>query len=70
MEVGTEYSKKRLHGHSYLENFLETVEDVPQSVKDLLKLSRAGVEMFVAVQKKLLAALRDNELIRDRVQNS
>jgi len=68
MEVGAEYSKKRLHGRSYFGNLLETVEDVPSSVKELLKLSRAGLEMFAAVQKKLLAALRENGLIRDRVR--
>ncbi len=68
MEVGAEYSKKRLHGRSYFNKLLETVEDVPPSVKELLKLSRAGLEMFCAVQKKLLAALRENELIRDRVR--
>jgi len=68
MEVGAEYSKKRLHGHTYFKNLLETVEDVPSSVKELLNLSRAGVELFAAVQKKLLAALRENELIRERVR--
>lgn len=68
MEVGAEYSKKRLHGRSYFKNLLDTVEDVPQSVKEMLKLSRAGLEMFAAVQKKLLGALRENELIRDRVR--
>ncbi len=67
MEVGAEYSKKRLHGRTYFKNLLETVEDVPPSVKELLKLSRAGLEMFAAVQKKLLVAIRENELIRDRV---
>jgi transposase len=68
MEVGAEYSKKRLHGRSYFNNLLETVEDVPSSVKELLKLSRSGLEMFVAVQKKLLKALRENEMLRDRVR--
>ena len=68
MEVGAEYSKRRLHGRKYFGNLLDTVEDVPPSVKELLKLSRAGLEMFAAVQKKLLAALRDHELIRERVQ--
>jgi len=68
MEVGAEYSKKRLHGRTYFKNLLETVEDVPSSVKELLNLSRAGVELFAAVQKKLLAALRENELIRERVR--
>jgi transposase len=68
MEVGAEYSKRRLHGRKYFNNLLETVEDVPPSVKELLKLSRAGLEMFTAVQKKLLAALRENERIRERVR--
>jgi len=68
MEVGAEYSKKRLHGRTYFTNLLETVEDVPSSVKELLRLSRSGLEMFAVVQKKLLAALRENELIRERVQ--
>jgi transposase len=68
MEVGAEYTKRRLHGRKYFGNLLETVEDVPSSVKELLKLSRAGLEMFTAVQKKLLAALQENELIRERVR--
>jgi transposase len=68
MEVGAEYSKKRLHGRSYFANLLETVEDVPPSVKELLKFSRAGLEIFTVVQKKLVAVLRENSLIRERVQ--
>src|SRR6185369_3582759 len=68
MEVGAEYSKKRLHGRSYFANLLETVEAVPSSVKELLKFSRAELEIFTTVQKKLLLALRENSLIRERVQ--
>ena len=68
MEVGAEYSKKRLNGRSYFSDFLETVEDVPPSVKEMLKLSRAGLEMFAAVQKKLLTVLCENGLIQERVQ--
>jgi transposase len=68
MEVGADYSKKRLHGRTYFRNLLEMVEDVPSSVKELLKLSRSGLEMFAVVQKKLLAALRENNLISERVR--
>jgi len=68
MEVGAEYSKKRLHGRSYFAKLLDTVEDVPASVKELLRFSRGGLEIFTAVQKKLLSALRDNSLIHERVQ--
>ena len=68
MEVGATYDKSRLHGKKYFANLLERVEDVPDSVKELLTLSRSGFEMFDSVQKKLVKALRENELIRERVR--
>lgn len=68
MEVGATYDKKKLHGKRYFGAFLERVEDVPDSVKELLKLSRHGFEMFDGIQKKLVMALRKNELIHERVQ--
>lgn len=68
MEVGAEYNKKRLHGKKYFKNLLETVDEIPQSVKELLQMSRAGYEMFQTVQKQLVKALRTNSLIRERVQ--
>ncbi len=68
MEVGASYDKKRLHGKKYFGLLLERVEDVPDSVKELLKLSRTGFEMFDGIQKKLVGALRNNRLIKDRVQ--
>ena len=46
---------------------LERVEDVPDSVKDLLRLSRSNLELFTAVQKRLIATLREQPLIRERV---
>jgi len=68
MEVGASYSKKRLHGKKYFNELLERVEEIPPSVKELLKLSRSSFEMFRAVQKRLVETLRDNSLIRDRVR--
>jgi transposase len=68
MEVGASYSKKRLHGKKYFHELLERVDEIPPSVKELLKLSRASFEMFSVVQKRLVKALRSNELILDRVQ--
>ncbi len=69
MEVGASYSKRRLHGKKYFHELLERVEEIPPSVKDLLKLSRASFEMFRDVQKRLIAGLRDNDLIRERVRH-
>lgn len=68
MEVGATYDKRRLHGKKYFYQLLERVEDVPESVKELLLLSRSNMELFTAVQKKLVKALRENPLIRDRVE--
>jgi len=68
METGTPYNKDKLHGKKYFGNLLERVEDVPDSVKDMLKLSRSSLEMFEAVQKKLVNTLRKDSLIRERVQ--
>jgi len=44
------YDKKRLHGKKYFGALLERVEDVPDSVKELLKLSRNSFEMFDALE--------------------
>ena len=68
MEVGAQYSKKRLYGKKYFNKLLERVEDVPKSVKELLKLSRSGFELYDGIQKKLVNVLRENKQIHDRVQ--
>lgn len=67
MEVGAPYNKKRLHGKRYFDQMLDEIEYVPTSVIDLLKLSRSSLEFFQEVQKRLLAELKQNPLIRDRV---
>ena len=67
MEVGAEYNKKRLKGKKYFHAILETIAEIPASVKELLKLSRAGFEMFHDIQKKLVQTLRTDNLIRERV---
>ena len=67
MEVGISYSKKRLHGKKYFRELLERVDEIPPSVKELLKLSRSSYEMFRSFQKRLVETLRTDSLIRDRV---
>ena len=69
MEVGVSYSKRRLHGKKYFRELLERVEEIPPSVKDLLKLSRSSYEMFRSFQKRLVDTLSTNSLIRDRVHH-
>jgi transposase len=68
MEVGVTYNKRSLHGRRYFNNLLERVEDVPDSVKELLILSRGNLELFSAIQKKLINTLREQPLISERVK--
>jgi len=68
MEVGVPYSKRRLHGKKYFQELLDRVEDIPPSVKGLLQLSRSGYEMFRSFQKRLVETIREDVLIRDRVE--
>lgn len=68
MEVGAEYNKESLHGKKYFSQLLDTVEDVPDSVKDLLRLSRSSLEMFDQTQQQLLARLEKETLLKKRLE--
>ena len=68
MEVGATYNKQRLHGRRYFTALLEELEEVPESVKDLLRLTRGALEMFEATQKQLVRRLRAAPLLAGRVE--
>jgi transposase len=68
MEVGAEYNKQQLHGKKYFHELLDNLEEAPESVKRLLRLSRGALEMFEAAQQEILAGLRKNALLSARVE--
>lgn len=68
MEVGAEYSKQRLHGEKYFGDLLNQLEEVPESVKDLLRLSRGALVVFQTTQQKLLIGLRKHARLSERVK--
>ena len=68
MEAGAEYNKQRLHGKQYFTELLDTLEEVPESAKDLLRLSRGAMEMFETMQQQLVARLEKNPLLAKRVK--
>lgn len=68
METGVEYNQQRLHGKGYFQELMENLREVPGSVKHLLRLSRASLEMFEVTQLRLLKALRTNTLLAERVK--
>ncbi len=67
MEVGAEYNTSKLHGSKYFKELLDNLEDVPESVIDLLKITRCNLDTFTNLQKSLLHALRADSLINQRV---
>ncbi len=67
MERGVEYDAHRLHGNAYFAALLDTLDDVPQSVVDLLRLSRSLMLMFNKLQQRLLRALTEHRDIEERV---
>ena len=67
METGTAYNKERLHGKAYFSELLGSLQEVPRSVVELLQLSRGQVELFAAIQRRLLQGLREHAELSQRV---
>jgi transposase len=68
METGTPFVKEKLHGKKYFARLIQTLEEVPESVKDLLAMSRGAMEMFQSTQKRLLRCLLAHRKLGPRVE--
>src|SRR5580658_10565588 len=68
MESGTAFNKEKLHGKKYFANLMKTLEEVPESVKDLLRMSRGSMEMFESTQKQLIKRLLAEPALQQRVE--
>jgi transposase len=68
MEVGAEYNKEKLHRKGYFHELLDNIKNVPESVMELLKLTRGATEMFEAAQHRLVAGLGRHPQLRERVE--
>ncbi len=67
MEVGVQYDANRIHRQGYFYELLDHLEETPPSVRELLRTTRCGLEMFQAAQKQLLEALKKHAHLRERV---
>jgi len=67
MEEGVSYNARRLHRKRYFAELLDSLE-TPASVLQLLRLSRASLEMFQAVERRLIHELQRNSQLRARVE--
>ncbi len=68
METGTPFVKEKLHGKKYFANLIQTLEEVPDSVKDLLEMSRGAMEMFQSTQKRLVQRLLADSTLQQRIE--
>jgi transposase len=68
MESGTPFCKEKLHGKKYFADLLKSLQEVPESVKDLLRMSRGAMEMFESTQKQLVRRLLCEPVLQQRVQ--
>ena len=68
METGTPFVKSKLHGKKYFNQLIQTLEEVPESVKDLLQMSRGAMEMFESTQKRLVQRLLAEPALAARVE--
>src|SRR6267143_2590887 len=68
METGVSYNKQRLHKVGYFRELLSTNEDVHESIRPLLKLSRDPVVRLQKTEYALVSSLQRDPLLADRVQ--
>ncbi len=68
MESGTACDKQKLQGKKYFAGLMKTLEEVPESVKDLLRMSRGSMEMFQSTQKQLIRRLLSDPVLQQRVE--
>lgn len=67
MEQGVSYDSQRLHGKRYFAELLDSLE-VPGAVLRLLRLSRSSLEIFRAVERRLISELGNNPQLHARVK--
>jgi transposase len=68
MESGTTFVKTKLHGKKYFSELMKSLEEVPESVKDLLRMSRGSMEMFESTQKQIVKRLLSEHSLQQRVE--
>jgi transposase len=68
MESGAPFDKQKLHGKKYFAQLVKSLQEVPESVKDLLRMSRGAMEMFESTQKRLVNRLLAEPKLSTRVE--
>jgi transposase len=68
METGVAYKKQRLHKVGYFRELLSTNEEVTESIRPLLKLSRETIVRLQKTEYALVSSLQRDPLLVERIQ--
>src|SRR5438874_11861222 len=69
LETGVSHNKQRLHKVKYFRELLTTNQEVDQSIRPLLKLSRESIERLQKTDYALVSSLERDPLLAQRVKN-
>jgi len=68
METGVEYNKRRLHKVGYFGELLSTNEEIKESIRPLLKLSRETIVRLQKTEYALVSSLQRDPLLAERIR--
>jgi len=68
METGVSYNRQRLHKVSYFDELLSTNEEVNESIRPLLKLSRETIVRLQKTEYALVSSLQRDPLLAERIK--
>jgi transposase len=68
METGVSYNKQRLHKVGYFAELITTNEDMHESIRPLLKLSRDMISRSQKLDYALISSLEGDPLLKERLR--
>jgi len=68
MQSGIQYNKQKLHGQRYFRQLMEQLQDVPDSVVELLETSRHSLDFLKGLEQKIRKGLLEHERLHQRVE--
>ena len=68
METGVSHNKQRLHKVKYCRELLATNQEIPDSIRPLLKLSRETMVRLQKTEYALISSLQRDPMLAERVQ--
>jgi transposase len=68
MEAGVNYNKKKLHQHGYFHQLLASEQEIDESLRPLLRLSRENIVRLRRTETALVRSLQRDPLLTERVK--